>query len=39
VDEQHRRAIEDAGVRAVALDIIMDNAAASEQLARGILSL
>ena len=40
VDESHHAEIEErAGVRAVALDTIMDNASASEQLARGILSL
>lgn len=40
VDEHHHSEIEaNAGGRAVPLDTIMDNAAASEQLARGILSL
>jgi LPPG:FO 2-phospho-L-lactate transferase len=40
VDESHHAEIESAsGLTAVALDTIMDNAAASEQLARGILSL
>ncbi|MBW3594194.1 MAG: 2-phospho-L-lactate transferase [Actinobacteria bacterium] len=39
VDEHHRDEIESAGVTAVPLDTIMDNANASEQLARGILSL
>ena len=39
VDESHHAAIESCGVPAVALDTIMDNASASEQLARGILSL
>jgi len=39
VDEQHGDEIRNAGVEAVALDTIMDNAGASEQLARGILSL
>lgn len=40
VDESHHAEIErKSGLRAVALDTIMDNASASEQLARGILSL
>lgn len=39
VDESHHAEIEAAGVEAVALDTIMDNVSASEQLARGILSL
>ena len=39
VDESHRAEIEAAGVEAVALDTIMDNPSASEQLARGILAL
>jgi LPPG:FO 2-phospho-L-lactate transferase len=40
VDESHHAEIESAGgVDAVALDTIMDNSSASEQLARGILSL
>ncbi len=39
VDEHHHEEIEATGARAVALDTIMDGAAASEQLARGILSL
>ena len=39
VDESHRAEIEATGVAAVPLDTIMDSASASEQLARGILSL
>lgn len=39
VDENHRDEIEATGVTAVPLDTIMDSASASEQLARGILSL
>ena len=40
VDESHHDEIESkSGLRAVALDTIMDSPAASEQLARGILSL
>jgi LPPG:FO 2-phospho-L-lactate transferase len=40
VDESHHAEIESAGgMDAVALDTIMDNPSASEQLARGILSL
>lgn len=40
VDESHHAEIESKGeATAVALDTIMDNASASEQLARGILSL
>jgi LPPG:FO 2-phospho-L-lactate transferase len=40
VDESHHAEIESkGGTTAVALDTIMDNASASEQLARGILSL
>ena len=39
VDESHHSEVEAAGVPAVALDTIMDNTSASEQLARGILSL
>ena len=39
VDEHHQEEVEMTGVRAVPLDTIMDSAAASEQLARGILSL
>lgn len=40
VDESHHAEVESAGgMDAVALDTIMDNPSASEQLARGILSL
>ena len=39
VDEHHAAEIRGVVPEAVALDTIMDNAAASEQLARGILSL
>ena len=39
VDEHHLEQVEGAGMRGVTLDTIMDNASASEQLARGILSL
>ena len=39
VDEHHQEVIAGTGARAVPLDTIMDSDSASEQLARGILSL